>query len=98
LLSVSIGSIENLQIPLKFARPGKERQDSVFNGLQVSGKSLVSIAPAAPVHKYRIDLMYIACLQEIDGDSELLCVHDSARPLVSSEDVKKVTPVVHDAA
>ncbi|PWZ09353.1 2-C-methyl-D-erythritol 4-phosphate cytidylyltransferase, chloroplastic [Zea mays] len=55
------GSIDNLQIPLKFARPGKERQDSVFNGLQ-----------------------------EIDGDSELVCVHDSARPLVSSEDVKKM--------
>ncbi|CAD6235517.1 unnamed protein product [Miscanthus lutarioriparius] len=65
------GSIENLQIPLKFARPGKERQDSVFNGLQ-----------------------------EIDGDSELLCVHDSARPLVSSEDVKKVLEdaAVHGAA
>jgi len=65
------GSIENLQIPLKFARPGKERQDSVFNGLQ-----------------------------EIDGDSELVCVHDSARPLVSSEDVKKVLEdaAVHGAA
>jgi 2-C-methyl-D-erythritol 4-phosphate cytidylyltransferase len=37
-------------------------------------------------------------LQEIDGDSELVCVHDSARPLVSSEDVKKVTPLVLDAA
>lgn len=65
------GSIDNLQIPLKFARPGKERQDSVFNGLQ-----------------------------EIDGDSELVCVHDSARPLVSSEDVKKVLEdaAVHGAA
>ncbi|XP_066307775.1 2-C-methyl-D-erythritol 4-phosphate cytidylyltransferase, chloroplastic-like isoform X3 [Miscanthus floridulus] len=62
------GSIENLQIPLKFARPGKERQDSVFNGLQ-----------------------------EIDGDSELLCVHDSARPLVSSEDVLE-DAAVHGAA
>lgn len=31
------------------------------------------------------------CLQEIDRDSELVCVHDSARPLVSSKDVKKVT-------
>ncbi|ONM35811.1 diphosphocytidyl methyl erythritol synthase1 [Zea mays] len=55
LLSVSIGSIKNLQLPLKFARPGKERQDSVFNGLQVSGKSIVCIAPYAPVHKYRRD-------------------------------------------
>ncbi|CAO2196677.1 unnamed protein product [Urochloa humidicola] len=56
------GSIENMQIPLKFACPGKERQDSVFNGLQ-----------------------------EIDGESELVCVHDSARPLVTSEDLKKAT-------
>ncbi|KAF7025110.1 hypothetical protein CFC21_037345 [Triticum aestivum] len=65
------GSVENLQIPIKFTTPGKERQDSVFNGLQ-----------------------------EIDGDSELVCVHDSARPLVSSEDVKKVLEdaAVHGAA
>lgn len=64
-------SIENLQIPIKFACPGKERQDSVFNGLQ-----------------------------EIDRDSELVCVHDSARPLVSSKDVKKVLEdaAVHGAA
>ncbi|KAE8789946.1 2-C-methyl-D-erythritol 4-phosphate cytidylyltransferase, chloroplastic-like [Hordeum vulgare] len=65
------GSAENLQIPIKFTTPGKERQDSVFNGLQ-----------------------------EINGDSELVCVHDSARPLVSSEDVKKVLEdaAVHGAA
>ncbi|CAO1944152.1 unnamed protein product [Urochloa humidicola] len=65
------GSIENMQIPLKFACPGKERQDSVFNGLQ-----------------------------EIDGESELVCVHDSARPLVTSEDLKKVLEdaAVHGAA
>ncbi|KAL6616510.1 hypothetical protein ACP70R_038780 [Stipagrostis hirtigluma subsp. patula] len=70
-IDVFEGSIENLQIPLKFARPGKERQDSVFNGLQ-----------------------------EIDGNSELVCVHDSARPLVSSADVKKVLEdaAVHGAA
>ncbi|ONM35809.1 diphosphocytidyl methyl erythritol synthase1 [Zea mays] len=69
--SARLCSIKNLQLPLKFARPGKERQDSVFNGLQ-----------------------------EIDGDSELVCVHDSARPLVSSEDVKKVLEdaAVHGAA
>ncbi|KAK9161928.1 hypothetical protein Syun_002830 [Stephania yunnanensis] len=29
-------------------------------------------------------------LQEIDTDSELVCIHDSARPLVSTEDVIKV--------
>lgn len=65
------GSVEKLQIPIKFTCPGKERQDSVFNGLQ-----------------------------EIDKDSELVCVHDSARPLVSSEDVKKVLEdaAVHGAA
>ena len=45
-----------------------------------------------------VEILCVVCLQEIDGDSELICVHDSARPLVSSEDVKKVTPVVHDAA
>jgi hypothetical protein len=43
-----------------------------------------------------VEILCIARLQEIDGDSELVCVHDSARPLVSSEDVKKVTPVFHD--
>ncbi|KAL6840310.1 hypothetical protein ACP4OV_030120 [Aristida adscensionis] len=70
-IDVFEGSVENLQIPLKFARPGKERQDSVFNGLQ-----------------------------ETDGNSELVCVHDSARPLVSSKDVKKVLgdAAVHGAA
>uniref|UniRef100_A0A804N9R2 2-C-methyl-D-erythritol 4-phosphate cytidylyltransferase, chloroplastic n=1 Tax=Zea mays TaxID=4577 RepID=A0A804N9R2_MAIZE len=67
-IDVFEGSIKNLQLPLKFARPGKERQDSVFNGLQ-----------------------------EIDGDSELVCVHDSARPLVSSEDVLE-DAAVHGAA
>lgn len=45
-----------------------------------------------------VEILCVVCLQEIDGDSELVCVHDSARPLLSSEDVKKVTPVVHDAA
>lgn len=52
---------EEIKIDLKFALPGRERQDSVFNGLQ-----------------------------EIDGNSELVCVHDSARPLVSALDIEKV--------
>ena len=47
--------------PLRFARPGKERQDSVFNGLQ-----------------------------EISSDAELVAVHDSARPLVTAEEVDRV--------
>lgn len=51
----------NCQPDLKFALPGKERQDSVYNGLQA-----------------------------VDSNSELVCVHDSARPLVLQEDVKKV--------
>lgn len=29
-------------------------------------------------------------LQEIDGSSELVCVHDSARPLITPKDVQKV--------
>ncbi|KAK2406361.1 2-C-methyl-D-erythritol 4-phosphate cytidylyltransferase, chloroplastic [Trifolium repens] len=45
----------NCQVELKFALPGKERQDSA-----------------------------------VDSNSELVCVHDSARPLVLQEDVKKV--------
>ncbi|XP_068653050.1 2-C-methyl-D-erythritol 4-phosphate cytidylyltransferase, chloroplastic [Aristolochia californica] len=52
---------EEIPVALKFALPGKERQDSVFSGFQ-----------------------------EIDGDSKLVCIHDSARPLVTSEDIKKV--------
>jgi len=30
-------------------------------------------------------------LQAVDSNSELVCVHDSARPLVLQEDVKKVS-------
>lgn len=50
-----------INLDLKFALPGKERQDSVYSGLQA-----------------------------IDFNSELVCVHDSARPLVTSGDVEKV--------
>nr|AOX15282.1 2-C-methyl-D-erythritol4-phosphate cytidylyl transferase [Withania somnifera] len=52
---------ENIQVDLKFALPGKERQDSVYSGLQ-----------------------------EVDSNSKLACIHDSARPLVQTEDVEKV--------
>ncbi|RDX82049.1 2-C-methyl-D-erythritol 4-phosphate cytidylyltransferase, chloroplastic, partial [Mucuna pruriens] len=55
---------ENYQAQLKFALPGKERQDSVYSGLQECAA--------------------------VDPNSELVCIHDSARPLVSSGDVKKV--------
>lgn len=54
-------SQEQINVDLKFALPGKERQDSVYSGLQ-----------------------------EVDLNSELVCIHDSARPLVLSEDVEKV--------
>nr|AEM42975.1 2-C-methyl-D-erythritol 4-phosphate cytidylyltransferase [Siraitia grosvenorii] len=52
---------EKIDIELKFTLPGKERQDSVYSGLQA-----------------------------IDLNSELVCIHDSARPLVLAEDIKKV--------
>ncbi|KAI3993194.1 hypothetical protein MKX01_009937 [Papaver californicum] len=52
---------EKIHVDLKFALPGKERQDSVFSGLQA-----------------------------IDVNSELVCIHDSARPLVLAGDIKKV--------
>ncbi|CAN6678332.1 unnamed protein product [Malus baccata var. baccata] len=51
---------QKIQKELKFTLPGKERQDSVYSGLQA-----------------------------IDLTSELVCIHDSARPLVSSGDVAK---------
>ncbi|KAJ4952239.1 hypothetical protein NE237_029071 [Protea cynaroides] len=62
---------EKILVDLKHALPGKERQDSVFNGLQ-----------------------------EINSGSQLVCIHDSARPLVSSGDVKKVLQdgLLHGAA
>nr|WLF00990.1 2-C-methyl-D-erythritol 4-phosphate cytidylyltransferase [Santalum album] len=50
-----------VNVDLKFALPGKERQDSVYSGLQA-----------------------------VDMNSELVCIHDSARPLVSSGDINKV--------
>lgn len=52
---------EKINVDLKFSLPGKERQDSVYSGLQ-----------------------------EVDFNSELVCIHDSARPLVLSKDVQKV--------
>ncbi|CAH8355309.1 unnamed protein product [Eruca vesicaria subsp. sativa] len=52
---------ESIDVDLKFALPGKERQDSVHSGLQ-----------------------------EVDVNAELVCIHDSARPLVETEDVEKV--------
>eukprot|EP00238_Polyblepharides_amylifera_P010571 CAMPEP_0196576772 /NCGR_PEP_ID=MMETSP1081-20130531/5953_1 /TAXON_ID=36882 /ORGANISM="Pyramimonas amylifera, Strain CCMP720" /LENGTH=189 /DNA_ID=CAMNT_0041895465 /DNA_START=337 /DNA_END=906 /DNA_ORIENTATION=+ len=53
------------EMPMKFALPGAERQDSVFNGLS-----------------------------EISDDAALVCIHDSARPLVT---IKEVRDVLADA-
>ncbi|GMI73102.1 2-C-METHYL-D-ERYTHRITOL 4-PHOSPHATE CYTIDYLTRANSFERASE [Hibiscus trionum] len=52
---------DKINVDLKFTIPGKERQDSVYSGLQA-----------------------------VDLNSELVCIHDSARPLVTSGDVEKV--------
>ncbi|KAK4799048.1 hypothetical protein SAY86_024413 [Trapa natans] len=52
---------EKVGVDIKFTMPGKERQDSVFSGLQV-----------------------------VDENSELVCIHDSARPLVLPGDIEKV--------
>ncbi|KAI6701781.1 hypothetical protein NL676_016105 [Syzygium grande] len=52
---------EKVQVDLKFTLPGKERQDSVYSGLQA-----------------------------VASGSELVCIHDSARPLVSRGDIEKV--------
>ncbi|TYJ30319.1 hypothetical protein E1A91_A06G122800v1 [Gossypium mustelinum] len=54
-------AIDKINVDLKFTLPGKERQDSVYSGLQA-----------------------------VDLNSELVCIHDSARPLVRSGDVEKV--------
>lgn len=55
------GTKEKIDVELKFTLPGKERQDSVYSGLQA-----------------------------VDLNSELVCIHDSARPLASSGDIEKV--------
>lgn len=54
------------EVPIKFAPPGKERQDSVFNGLS-----------------------------RIDAGRKLVCIHDSARPLVTRQEIEDV---VRDAS
>ncbi|XP_038904555.1 2-C-methyl-D-erythritol 4-phosphate cytidylyltransferase, chloroplastic [Benincasa hispida] len=52
---------EKIDMQIKFTLPGKERQDSVYSGLQA-----------------------------IDLSSELVCIHDSARPLVLAGDIQQV--------
>ncbi|XP_048502523.1 2-C-methyl-D-erythritol 4-phosphate cytidylyltransferase, chloroplastic isoform X2 [Beta vulgaris subsp. vulgaris] len=62
---------DKIHVDLKFTEPGKERQDSVYNGLQA-----------------------------IASGADLVCIHDSARPLVLSQDIEKVLKdgKVHGAA
>lgn len=52
---------QKIQVELKFTIPGKERQDSVYSGLQA-----------------------------VDRQSQLVCIHDSARPLVTAKDIEQV--------
>ncbi|KAK4528261.1 hypothetical protein GAYE_SCF54G6197 [Galdieria yellowstonensis] len=56
---------------IEFASPGKERQDSVYNGLQ-----------------------------KVKSNADLVCIHDSARPLVSKSTIEKCfsDAAVHGAA
>jgi 2-C-methyl-D-erythritol 4-phosphate cytidylyltransferase len=62
---------KDLAVHVKFAIPGKERQDSVRSGLN-----------------------------EIEPSAKLVCVHDSARPLVLATDIRKVLKdaAIHGAA
>jgi 2-C-methyl-D-erythritol 4-phosphate cytidylyltransferase len=62
---------KDIAIRVKFAIPGKERQDSVRSGLN-----------------------------EIEPSAKLVCVHDSARPLVLAKDIRKVLKdaAIHGAA
>ncbi|KAG6778389.1 hypothetical protein POTOM_018249 [Populus tomentosa] len=100
-------SQEQINVDLKFALPGKERQDSVYSGLQVLPQSvlvekiafimmhfisklLVSLLVVASLHESNLLVFGVSHCKEIDLNSELVCIHDSARPLVLSEDVEKV--------
>lgn len=62
---------KDVVVPVKFAIPGKERQDSVRSGLS-----------------------------EVANAAKLVCVHDSARPLVLAKDIRKVLKdaAIHGAA
>lgn len=65
-MSPENADLEHVPPPLEFARPGRERQDSVRNGLRV-----------------------------VNDESDLVAVHDSARPLVTP---REVLAVVDDAS
>lgn len=78
---------EKIHVELKFALPGKERQDSVYRGLQVC-QHYFRVSSA--FDKSPVTSLLFFSPQAVDSSSELLCIHDSARPLVSSSDTKKV--------
>ncbi|KAH9603117.1 hypothetical protein KSS87_002691 [Heliosperma pusillum] len=119
------GAKEKIQVDLKFTEPGKERQDSVFSGLQesrqearhrwplvqgsegpkeygLSCSSAVNGDQTARVNGLTAEEVLITVREEaitiaheqsteaIDSNAELVCIHDSARPLVSSQDIDKV--------
>ncbi|RYR31460.1 hypothetical protein Ahy_B01g056256 isoform A [Arachis hypogaea] len=77
----------NDKVELKFALPGKERQDSVYNGLQECAVyfSFFWGRVGLNINDYNFHPILA-----VDSNSQLVCIHDSARPLVLSEDVKKV--------
>lgn len=66
--------------PLVFARPGKERQDSVYNGLQVRVGACTSMYQHVPAYNSP---------QAARPDASLVAIHDSARPMMAAEDVRK---------
>jgi 2-C-methyl-D-erythritol 4-phosphate cytidylyltransferase len=59
-------SKQSSEKPIKFALPGKRRQDSVYNGLQ-----------------------------SVNPESQLICIHDAARPLVTLPVVLRVLKAAH---
>ncbi|KAG5525697.1 hypothetical protein RHGRI_032106 [Rhododendron griersonianum] len=120
---------EKIHVDLKFAFPGKERQDSVYSGLQVHALLLCTLLLLFLLVLYFCVLLFhddhimwllysfnkhyslantneyqmisflnslsgktcmMFCFQAVDLNSELVCIHDSARPLVTPGDVKKV--------
>ncbi|KAG8491032.1 hypothetical protein CXB51_014172 [Gossypium anomalum] len=128
-------AIDKINVDLKFTLPGKERQDSVYSGLQhhlrpfvnsgclpyrmkfvprlikgpnygpavlASNNSDLNVILLSEIFLLStlLCMLRMPCffldnecyfhLQAVDLNSELVCIHDSARPLVRSGDVEKV--------
>ncbi len=60
-------SLQGKKIQLKFASPGRRRQDSVFNGMQM-----------------------------LEEDNPLVCIHDSARPLIETSLVRQLVQTANN--